>query len=54
MDSDEMFFWWLKKNDDRASFQTKLRLTATDMKVGPELDGKLFDRRFKTRKPEKT
>ena len=41
-----------EKIDDRASFQTKLPLTATDLKVGHELNGKLFDRRFKIRRQE--
>ena len=49
-----MSFWRLKKITDRASFQTKLRLTATDLKVGYELNGKLFKRRFKIRMQEKS
>ena len=42
-----------EKIDDRASFQTKLRLTATDLKVGHELNGKLIKRRFKICMQEK-
>ena len=53
MDKEKLSYQWLKKIDDRASFQTKLLLTATDLKAGHELDRKLFNKRFKSRKQEK-